>query len=142
MLSVQEALSIISRQVQPVAPPADSTPALVIVPAPPATPAKEALLALYPTGQGDPDAVTCRVPQILPGSRLAGPEVCKTNRVWAAMRAQHKDVSPDGSYYFATAGGRADIGGTGNSRCYTDKRQPMPLMTSFSGDFFFQSLCR
>jgi hypothetical protein len=58
--------------------------------------AKQALLALYPTGDGDPDAVTCRVPQQLPGSRLAGPQVCKTNRVWAALRANREDISPDG----------------------------------------------
>ena len=57
---------------------------------------KETVLALYPNGQGDPDAITCRAPQALPGSRLPGPEICKTNRVWAALRAQGQDVSADG----------------------------------------------
>jgi beta-lactamase regulating signal transducer with metallopeptidase domain len=63
---------------------------------------KEALLAITPTGQGDPDAVTCRVPQPLPGSRLPGPEVCKANRVWAQLRAEGQDVSPDGAHLIAT----------------------------------------
>jgi beta-lactamase regulating signal transducer with metallopeptidase domain len=63
---------------------------------------KEALLAITPTGQGDPDAVTCRVPQLLPGSRLPGPEVCKTNRSWAQLRAEGQDISPDGTTLIAT----------------------------------------
>jgi beta-lactamase regulating signal transducer with metallopeptidase domain len=58
---------------------------------------KEAVTALDPRGDGDPDAVTCRTPQALPSSRLTGPEVCKTNRVWAQLRADGKDVSPDGT---------------------------------------------
>jgi hypothetical protein len=58
--------------------------------------AQEAALALNPTGAGDPDAITCRVPQLLPGSRLAGPSVCKTNRVWAELRAHRQDITPDG----------------------------------------------
>lgn len=56
----------------------------------------ETLLALYPRGTGDPDAVTCRVPQQLPGSRLRGPQVCQTNRLWASLRARHQDIAPDG----------------------------------------------
>ena len=63
---------------------------------------KEAMLALTPTGEGDPDAVTCRVPQLLPGSRLPGPEVCKTNSVWAKLRAEGQDISPDGTRVIAT----------------------------------------
>jgi beta-lactamase regulating signal transducer with metallopeptidase domain len=59
--------------------------------------AKQAVLALTPMGDGDPDAVTCRVPQQLPGSRLPGPQVCKTNRVWAALRANREDIGPDGT---------------------------------------------
>ena len=58
---------------------------------------KEAVTALDPRGDGDPDAVTCRAPQALPSSRLPGPEICKTNRVWAQLRADGKDVSPDGA---------------------------------------------
>jgi hypothetical protein len=60
------------------------------------TPAKEVVLALDPRGNGDPDAVTCRVPQQLPASRLPGPEVCRTNRFWAALYAEGRRLSPDG----------------------------------------------
>jgi len=63
---------------------------------------REALLALYPSGAGEPDAITCRVPQLLPGSRLPGPEVCKVNRLWAQLRAEGKDISPDGTSVIAT----------------------------------------
>jgi len=69
---------------------------------------REAVLALYPSGAGEPDAITCRVPQQLPGSRLPGPEVCKVNRVWAQLRAEGKDISPDGTTVIATlSNGRA-----------------------------------
>ncbi|HWU53927.1 MAG TPA: M56 family metallopeptidase, partial [Rhizomicrobium sp.] len=79
----------------PALPAAVSAAAEPIAPAlPPA--AKEAARALNPTGAGDPDAITCRVPQLLPGSRLAGPSVCKTNRVWAELHANRQDISPDG----------------------------------------------
>jgi len=79
--------------------PAPATPVPPTMPAvevasPPA--AKQALLALDPTGKGDPDDVTCRVPQPLPGSRFAGPQICRTNRVWAALRANRQDIGPDG----------------------------------------------
>jgi beta-lactamase regulating signal transducer with metallopeptidase domain len=96
--------------VEPAAAPImDPAPAAPLPPAPPAAPAmadpiapalppaaREAALALNPTGAGDPDAITCRVPQLLPGSRLAGPSVCKTNRVWAELRAHRQDITPDG----------------------------------------------
>jgi len=75
----------------------------MIVPAAPAVPAdsappdiRQAVLAIAPTGQGNPDAITCRVPQPLPGSRLPGPQVCKTNQVWAALKARGEDISADG----------------------------------------------
>ena len=41
-----------------------------------------------PTGKGDPDAVTCRKPQIVYNSKTDvryGPEVCQTNRFWANL---------------------------------------------------------
>jgi beta-lactamase regulating signal transducer with metallopeptidase domain len=72
-----------------------TAPAEVVSPAE-APAATQALLALNPTGKGDPDDVTCRVPQPLPGSRFAGPQICRTNRVWAALRANRQDISPDG----------------------------------------------
>jgi beta-lactamase regulating signal transducer with metallopeptidase domain len=91
-----------SQIVAAVPPPAPAAPtAMVSATAEPVTPAlppaaKEAALALNPTGTGDPDSITCRVPQLLPGSRLAGPSVCKTNRVWAELHARRQDISPDG----------------------------------------------
>ena len=52
--------------------------------------------AIYPTGEGNPYLITCRRPQTLPGSRLLGPEVCKTNAVWAQYRKDGMDVAADG----------------------------------------------
>jgi hypothetical protein len=63
---------------------------------------KQAVLALDPRGEGDPNQITCRVPQYLPGSRLRGPEICKTNRVWAQLAANKIVVSPDGRTLVAT----------------------------------------
>jgi hypothetical protein len=53
-------------------------------------------LAQTPDGSGDPNAISCRPPQALPGSRLRGPEVCKTNAVWARYRKDGMDVAADG----------------------------------------------
>lgn len=86
---------------------ADAAPA----PGPVRETTREAVLALYPSGVGDPEAITCRTPQLLPGSRLAGPEVCKVNRVWAQLRAEGKDISPDGTAVIATfSSGRTQAG--------------------------------
>ncbi|HKB95263.1 MAG TPA: hypothetical protein VKB94_00360, partial [Rhizomicrobium sp.] len=88
---------------------------------------KEAVLALDPRGEGDPDAVICRLPQALPGSRLTGPEVCKTNRVWAELRAQGQQISPDGRTLMATAqrfGGQPAI-------CSPVLLQTVPINTAF-----------
>ncbi len=52
--------------------------------------------AATPDGTGDPNVITCRPPQTLPGSRLMGPEVCKTNAVWAQYRKDGMDVAADG----------------------------------------------
>ena len=41
-----------------------------------------------PRGKGDPDAVTCRKPQIVYRDKTDvryGPEVCRTNRFWANL---------------------------------------------------------
>ncbi|MBA2588755.1 MAG: M56 family metallopeptidase [Alphaproteobacteria bacterium] len=97
-------------QPQMLAPVASTAPAMPLPKSPPVaetqavpvTGTREAVLALYPSGAGEPDAITCRVPQLLPGSRLPGPEVCKINRVWAQLRAEGKDISPDGSAVIAT----------------------------------------
>lgn len=74
------------------------------LPQPPAAiPVQEKVLALDPRGEGDPDAVTCRVPQTLPASRLAGPEVCRPNRVWAALYREGRTLAPDGQTLVKTA---------------------------------------
>jgi len=49
-----------------------------------------------PTGEGDPNAISCRARQQLPGSRLLGPEICKRNREWASLNKEGKNLSPDG----------------------------------------------
>jgi len=49
-----------------------------------------------PAGDGAPELVVCRAPQQLPGSRLLGPQVCRTNAVWAQYRRDGMDVAPDG----------------------------------------------
>jgi hypothetical protein len=51
---------------------------------------------VFPTGQGDPEAITCRLPQPIRDWRLRGPEVCKKNAVWAQYRRDGMDVAPDG----------------------------------------------
>jgi hypothetical protein len=53
-------------------------------------------VAALPDGSGDPNTITCRPPQTLPGKRLRGPEVCKTNAVWAQYRKDGMDVAADG----------------------------------------------
>ncbi len=54
--------------------------------------AGEKAYALFPTGEGDPDAITCRPPNV----RLKIAEVCKSNAVWAQYRRDGMDVAPDG----------------------------------------------
>ena len=49
-----------------------------------------------PTGAGDPDAISCRMPQQLAGLHLMGPEICKRNREWAKMYKRGENLSPDG----------------------------------------------
>ena len=52
-----------------------------------------------PTGEGDPNAITCRPPQTLPASRLKGPEVCRTNAQWAQYRKDGMDLAADGIHF-------------------------------------------
>ena len=49
-----------------------------------------------PDGKGDPAAITCRRAQALPGKRVMGPEVCRTNADWAQFAKDGMTVSPDG----------------------------------------------
>lgn len=61
-----------------------------------------AVRSLDPRGDGDPAAITCRVPQHLPGSRLRGPEVCQSNLVWATLNTYRGIILPDGQTLVAT----------------------------------------
>ena len=49
-----------------------------------------------PNGAGDPGAISCRIPQQLPGSRLMGPEICKRNGEWAKLFKDGRSISADG----------------------------------------------
>ena len=60
--------------------------------------AQEKSFAAFPTGEGDPNGITCRPPQRIPGERLPGPEVCKKISVWAQYRRDGMDVAPDGKH--------------------------------------------
>jgi BlaR1 peptidase M56 len=106
-----------------------------------ATALKQALRALSPTGEGDPDAVTCRVPQQLPGSRLAGPEICKVNRVWARLRANGQDISADGAYLI-TALSRTHAQPALRSGCHIIAPVPALLSGASLPDPPVQSACR
>ena len=52
-----------------------------------------------PSGEGDANAITCRPPQTLPGSRLRGPEACRTNAQWAQYRKDGMDLAADGVHF-------------------------------------------
>jgi len=93
-------------------PPVADTPAAA---APPPA-AKEVATALSPAGTGDPDAITCRAPQPLPSSRLPGPQVCKSNRQWAELRARHQDIGPDGRTIVYLDGAKRDAALCNNIR--------------------------
>jgi len=69
--------------------------------APADTPAQPAAksIARVPTGEGDANAITCRPPQTLPGERLKGPEVCRTNAQWAQYRKDGMDLAADGVHF-------------------------------------------
>jgi len=56
----------------------------------------EKVYSAFPTGEGDPNQMTCRPPQRLSTSRLLGPEVCKRNYEWARYRRDGMDVTADG----------------------------------------------
>ena len=72
-------------------PPAPSAPEPVSTQAP-----SDKTYMATPDGKGDPGATTCRPPQKLPNSRLLGPEVCKTNAMWARYAKDGMDVAADG----------------------------------------------
>jgi len=58
--------------------------------------AQQPAVSARPDGTGDPDATTCRPPQVIPNSRLPGPQVCKLNSQWALLRKNGQDISANG----------------------------------------------
>jgi cytochrome c len=58
--------------------------------------AEQPASAAHPDGTGDPDAITCRPPQVIPGQRLPGPQVCKLNAQWALLRRNGQDIAANG----------------------------------------------
>ncbi|HWU54905.1 MAG TPA: hypothetical protein VN175_05335 [Rhizomicrobium sp.] len=75
------------------------------MPQPPPAPGTESVVSSdvrlprsvdQPTGDGDPDAISCRAPQQLPGVHFMGPEICKRNREWAELYKRGENLSPDG----------------------------------------------
>ena len=49
-----------------------------------------------PVAAESEDAVVCRKPQRLAGSRLSGPAVCLQASQWARLHAGGQDIGPDG----------------------------------------------
>jgi hypothetical protein len=83
----------------------DLKASLTAAPPPPSGPGTESVTvtdtrlprsADQPSGAGDPDAISCRARQPLPGSRLWGPEICKRNREWADLTKRGVQISSDG----------------------------------------------
>ena len=63
-----------------------------------------------PAGDGDPEAVTCRRPAPVTGSRTRhGPEVCLTNRYWADLAAHQKRVDTNGQIVSTRPTGPASV---------------------------------
>lgn len=64
-----------------------------------------------PTGEGNPDAVTCRQPAQFTASRTRhGPKVCLTNRYWADLTAHQKRVDSNGQIVSTRQTGPAAMG--------------------------------
>jgi hypothetical protein len=57
------------------------------------------VIATTPSGEGDPDAITCRAPQPMPSGGM-GPQICIHNSVWARLTLTGQDLSADGKSVF------------------------------------------
>ena len=85
------------------------------------------VLAVTPSGDGNPDAVTCRAPQAMPGGGM-GPKVCMHNNVWARLTMTGQDLSADGRSVFLRPT-VANPSGAGDPNAVTCRR-PMPSTAS------------
>jgi hypothetical protein len=86
------------------APAAAALQPVVTMPPPAAVQPPVIVSVIHPTAPvlpADPAAneLVCRRPQILPGSRLPGPTICKPQSEWAQLKARGLDVAPDGRIY-------------------------------------------
>ena len=64
-----------------------------------------------PTGEGNPDAVTCRAPVPVTASRTRhGPEVCLTNRYWKDLAEHHNAINTNGQLVSARPTGPVALG--------------------------------
>jgi beta-lactamase regulating signal transducer with metallopeptidase domain len=102
----QDAPAVVALPRQPSSVPVAALPVLVKSATAPVINAVRAsantVWATTPRGEGNPESITCRTPQLLPGSRLRGPAVCQPNKVWAQFAANHQVVLPDGKTVVAT----------------------------------------
>jgi hypothetical protein len=65
-----------------------------------------------PTGEGNPDAVTCRAPAPVTASRTRrGPEVCLTNRFWAGLATRQQRVDSNGQIVSTRSNGPSGADG-------------------------------
>ena len=80
-----------------------------------------------PSGLGDPNAVTCRAPQALPGGGM-GPKICMKNDIWVRLSLTGKDLSADGKSVFERPMVEQPTG-RGNPDAVTCRR-PVPLTVS------------
>jgi len=86
----------------------------------------QAGLPYTPSGVGDPDAITCRAPQPLPGGGM-GPKSCVRNSVWGRLTNSGKDLSADGKSVFdrpTVANPTGEEGPPGAVTCRTPQRIP------------------
>jgi hypothetical protein len=78
------------------------------------------VLAVTPSGEGNPDTIICRAPQGLPGGGM-GPKVCMHNNVWARLTMTGQDLSADGKSVFLRPT-VANPSGAGNPDAVTCRR--------------------
>jgi hypothetical protein len=90
-----------------------------------------------PSGSGDPNAVTCRAPQALPGSGAMGPKICMQNSIWVRLSLTGKDLSADGKSVFDRPS-VADPSGNGNPDAVTCRK---PIARTASRTSFGPQVC-
>ena len=85
------------------------------------------VFAETPSGDGDPNAISCRAPQALESGAM-GPRICMHNNVWVRLTMTGQDLSADGTKVFARAA-TAEPTGAGNPDAVTCRK---PVTTTAS----------